>query len=71
MAITPVNTTNAPYNATPPNQAAFDDAVNNAQADNGNAQLQGQLVEGAISAFAPTLLMQRAGQILREAQSDD
>lgn len=70
MAITPLDAS-APYNAPAPNEAGFEDAVNNAKTDNGNAELNGQLVEGAISAFAPMLLMQRAGEVLREAQSDD
>ncbi|SDL86253.1 hypothetical protein SAMN05661010_02725 [Modicisalibacter muralis] len=69
MAIESVNAASA-NNTAGPNEQAFDEAVNQAKANQNGSEISGQLIEGAMASFAPMLLMPLASKVLSQALSE-
>lgn len=69
MAIESINT-NSVNNTGAPNEQAFNAAVDKAKTDGNGPEINDQMIENGMTAFAPMLLMPLASKILSEALSE-
>jgi hypothetical protein len=71
MATSPISGVDSVAVSTANGEAAFDAAVNNAQANELTPELEEMMIEGAITIGGQMIIMPRANDILNEAMSDE
>jgi hypothetical protein len=71
MATTPVSGVDSVSASGGNNEAAFDQAVQNAQEGGMTPELEQMMIEGAVTVGGQMIIMPRANDILSEAMSDE